>query len=783
LSNGGFITAYLFSDFTFDNDGGELSLGQNGPFTLPSDATASLSPGAAPATIEVLDDDPEFDDGFQDNPGSAPLNQFLASDLSVIDANGDPVTVSAGTALEVEFTLTATPAGGGDSIDLLFVAAGPDENAGDLTLVATTAPLTPGETYDIEFKNDGGSTPYEEVLSGGDGVVDGEESGETMTLGYDDSNPPTDGGGDKITNGDDVIEGNGGDDFIDGAGGDDTILGGTGNDTIDGGDGNDVIYGDDAGATSRESFNWEPLTEGEIDSTVTQDTGSVEVTYARTKDTGDHFSEETDATLNTTGIDTGSETIDPTSGLRSNTQGQGNEGDFQWEFSKPVTDVQFNVNDIDGDGVVRIQAFDENGDPIEVQLVGGSELALIDTDTVAGADTADSDGGYDDPDTDPYNLQVTIPGPVSKITLEHDQDGPNFSGVYVTDIYFTPPGGVTGPDGNDVLDGGEGDDMLFGEGGSDILTGGLGADMLDGGGDDDDLVLGSGDSGFGGGGDDVFLVDPTDTEGPGSLNIVGGETDEGGSDTTNDNYPGAPLPIGDVLDLRGLNIQSFSPDGGDPASESGTFTYLNDDGELITGTYAEIENVIICFVRGTMIETLDGPRPIEDLEVGDAVITLDSGVQKLRWIGSRTVAAKGNLAPIRIAAGALGNDRDLYVSPQHRMLIDDWRAELFFNAPEVLVAAKHLVNGNSIQKVTGGEVEYFHLLFDRHEIVMANGALSESFHPGEIGMGALENAAREEILQLFPELREDARSFGPAARTSLKAHEGRLLSECPAQLV
>jgi len=123
----------------------------------------------------------------------------------------------------------------------------------------------------------------------------------------------------------------------------------------------------------------------------------------------------------------------------------------------------------------------------------------------------------------------------------------------------------------------------------------------------------------------------------------------------------------------------------------------------------------------------------------------------------------------------LGNDRDLLVSQLHRMLITDWRAELMFGEPEVLAAAKHLINGDTIHMAEGGEVEYFHMLFDAHEIVTANGAPSESFHPGEQGMSWLEEEVREEIFSIFPELRIALEGYGPTARTTLKAFEARAL--------
>jgi hypothetical protein len=140
------------------------------------------------------------------------------------------------------------------------------------------------------------------------------------------------------------------------------------------------------------------------------------------------------------------------------------------------------------------------------------------------------------------------------------------------------------------------------------------------------------------------------------------------------------------------------------------------------------------------------------------------------------VPAQGRLAPVRIAAGALGNARDLLVSPQHRMLLTGWKARLHLGEAEVLAAAAMLVNDSTIRRETGGTVEYFHMLFDSHEIVWAEGAPSESFHPGEQSWSALDRAARDEILALFPELDAGFDSYGPAARMSLKAHEARVMT-------
>ena len=155
---------------------------------------------------------------------------------------------------------------------------------------------------------------------------------------------------------------------------------------------------------------------------------------------------------------------------------------------------------------------------------------------------------------------------------------------------------------------------------------------------------------------------------------------------------------------------------------------------------------------------------------------MDRSYQPIRWIGSSKRPATGDLAPILIRKGALGNSRDLRVSPQHRMLLQGWQAEMLFGEEEVLATAKSLVNDHSILRDEGGKVEYFHMLFDTHEIIWAEGAPSESFHPGEQGWKALDQATRDEIVTLFPELADGRfEDYGASVRKSLKKNDGQLL--------
>ncbi len=183
---------------------------------------------------------------------------------------------------------------------------------------------------------------------------------------------------------------------------------------------------------------------------------------------------------------------------------------------------------------------------------------------------------------------------------------------------------------------------------------------------------------------------------------------------------------------------------------------------------------LACFVRGTRIDTQDGPVEVQNIAPGLMIRTADHGLQPVRRVLSKTVCGTGSLAPIRIAAGTLGNDRDLLVSPHHRMLLSGWQAELLTGEPEVLVAAADLASGSDrIHRQPVESVDYIHLLFDRHEIIFAEGAATESYHPLSQDAGERAPATQAELVALFPELL----AGGPetrAARPCIAAFEAAL---------
>lgn len=180
-----------------------------------------------------------------------------------------------------------------------------------------------------------------------------------------------------------------------------------------------------------------------------------------------------------------------------------------------------------------------------------------------------------------------------------------------------------------------------------------------------------------------------------------------------------------------------------------------------------------------LILTEQGKTAIEDLSIGDMIETVDHGLKPIRWIGSRRIsaeelAANPKLRPIRISAGAPGvcvPQRDVLVSPQHRVLLRSKLVQRMFKSEEVLTAAKNLMSvpGISIAPVTEA-VEYYHIMFDEHELVRADGLPAESMLAGKAAMESLTPEAREELIAIFPELsgidaeRISARPIVPGAK-------------------
>ena len=201
----------------------------------------------------------------------------------------------------------------------------------------------------------------------------------------------------------------------------------------------------------------------------------------------------------------------------------------------------------------------------------------------------------------------------------------------------------------------------------------------------------------------------------------------------------------------------------------------------LLATEPQPERCTPCFTPGAMITTQRGEIAVQHLQVGDRVITRDNGIQPVRWVGKTQMflqdfQAEPHLLPVLVRQGSLGKglpERDLMVSPNHRLLVANERTSLRFSEREVLVAAKHL-SVPGVHTVQSSGTTYIHFMCDRHEVVLVNGIWTESFQPAERMLNAMEAEVRNEILKIFPELAFDASAFD-GARLSLKAHEARVL--------
>jgi O-antigen biosynthesis protein len=244
------------------------------------------------------------------------------------------------------------------------------------------------------------------------------------------------------------------------------------------------------------------------------------------------------------------------------------------------------------------------------------------------------------------------------------------------------------------------------------------------------------------------------------------------------------------VDLLAGNKLQITEDGNiydlqlDPSSNftGDVFQLASDDSGLFGGSGGTVltESHAPCYCRGTLIATDHGKVPVEALRIGDLIVTANGEALPLKWIGRRSYRdwlAVGNadVQPILFKTGSIADHvpaRDLYVSPEHAMFLDG-----------VLVPARHLVNGVSILKIEGmEEVDYFHLEFDRHVVIFAEGARAESFVDDESRM-LFHNA--DEYRRLYPdEQRPDRAEFcAPRAESGQRLYTlGRTLAARAAHL-
>ncbi|NUB42810.1 Hint domain-containing protein [Fertoebacter nigrum] len=274
------------------------------------------------------------------------------------------------------------------------------------------------------------------------------------------------------------------------------------------------------------------------------------------------------------------------------------------------------------------------------------------------------------------------------------------------------------------------------------------------------------------------------------IDVLANDVSATGGTLTITHINGQAVAVGDTITLATGEQITLTATGfrlAIDAEEAGsnTFSYnVVDDLGNSDVAFVTVTTSVPCFAAGTLVATPTGPRPVERILVGDLVMTLDHGARPVRWIGKRRLsgnelAAMPALRPIRIARGALGAGRplaDLLLSPQHRVLVRSRIARRMFDADEVLVAAKQLLGMPGVTQDSGAQsVTYVHLLFDRHELVLSNGAATESLFTGAEAVKTIEPAALAEIFAIFPALRapQPVRPFvqGKAARQLAARHQ------------
>ncbi|WP_439103942.1 Hint domain-containing protein [Celeribacter marinus] len=547
-----------------------------------------------------------------------------------------------------------------------------------------------------------------------------------------------------------------GDDSILGGAGDDTLTAGEGADTIDGGAGDDVIVlGDDGDSDVI------VLADGDGSDTITGLDAPV--------DNGD-------------GTFTPVDTLD-VSGL---TDADGN----------PVNTADVVVTDTNGDGT---------GDPI-LTFPNGESVTLVGVDPTPFLDPSTQDDALvalGIPTAPDGIVEGTSGDDLIDIDYTGDPGGDMVDANDATNGVGVPGSNddsIDAGDGNDTVLAGDGDDTILGGGGDDSIFGGQGNDVLDGGAGQDVLT--------GGPGNDTFVT----SAGHDTITDFGddlGDPDDG-DDGNNDfidlsdfynqaSYDEAvaqgdidPAVISNPLEWLRADLGDDGVLNDTAAGWSATDTLtLQNGGSTVDASNLTLETTnVICFASGTLIKTINGEIPVEELSVGTRVLTMDASFEPMRWIGSRhltqsELAENPHLRPIRISAGSLGvnmPEHDLVVSPQHRILINSIVAERMFGEREVLVAAKQLLDHPGVEvDETATEVTYWHFLFENHQIVFSNGMPAESLFTGPEALRSISPAAREEISELFPHIVEvDSEVLPRSARRIVK---GRSVSKLVARVV
>lgn len=603
-----------------------------------------------------------------------------------------------------------------------------------VTLVSTVADSNlNGQTLRLEIAQTGGSGELliDAVQGEFDAAIDGTGANDAMGLGF------IDGQGDQITTGDDAIRAGAGNDTVDGGAGNDIVDGGVGDDSFVASTGNDVFVGGAGTDTYDSSGNAvgavSPSTNPDTQVSTTVDlsgSGTVEQIFEGSTDTVqgvERFIAGEDVRVVTGTVTSGNLNIQNASFEAQNLPNE--------------------------EGARQITAWDQQGRSEVYNPGNGEPIQPIDGDNVVDLQRNNAtisqtlSDVYDANNVYTFNIAAGI------------DDGPSefaariFAGNTLIGEIVEPLGPATGLNAFTVSST-VFDPSLNGEpirieiqrtGGDPVYIDGVSGtfeDVLE---IEDDITISE-------------AVRPTEV-----VDIAETATGTFTSATTGATiaFGGTGEPtISQILDgSQGPSAGTFTITGGDEAGSIGGIEFEN---------YETINFSTICFTPGVRIATPDGEVPVEDLQVGDVVITRDNGHQPIRWIGRRhlepeILSRADRLRPVRISAGALGAgvpSSDLVVSPQHRILLRSRIAQRMFGEAEILVAARHLTELDGVEIAEDyAAVTYIHIMLDRHEVVTANGAPAETLYLGRETLKTLTPEGRQEIATLFPRL--DDPDFAP----------------------
>ncbi|WP_299750413.1 Hint domain-containing protein [uncultured Tateyamaria sp.] len=646
------------------------------------------------------------------------------STIQIFDSNGNPLQFSNQT---------------GGTLDYLNndFHQGTTTRFGDVT-------LDPNETYTVQIRyweNRGGDT-LSATISGPDTGNVSENLLTSSMIGTPPGPEYSVTGTPAGVEGDDVIDGGAGDDTITGDGGNDTLSGGTGDDTLEGGGGADTLEGEQGS---------DSLVGGAGADILVGDNGSDTTTlYEDDFESGasgwTNNTTETDPDLGTSlgrfGSPDGTIATERSFDLGSDAE------QVQVEFDALLLDSwdgEDFIITLNGEEVRFSHLAGETSSPASQTFVGadGATYTLDFTNTATGELGYTTGGSVSNSQDTIMNVVITIDNPPETLDLRL---GSTLNSGITNESFAIDNFSVVRVDtADDTLAGGTGDDTLTGGAGDDIYVFNPG--------DDDDVI--------------------TDFNAGNTGSITDG-------DQTNNDFIDLSSYYTNIFELRadladdGVLNQSVG-DFGDNTGLGGSITMTG-----VTGGDLTFDNTnVACFTKGALIDTVDGPVEVQNLRKGMRLRTWDNGDRPVRAVLRRQVDGSGTLAPVHISAEALGNARDLIVSPAHRMLISDWRAQMLFGADEVLVSAANLVRGDLIYRAPMPTVTYYHILMDRHEVIFAEGAPTESFHltreaaeAAEYGDGE-EWAVAAEIARLFPELLMCA---SRCIRPVMKGYEARALA-------